>query len=65
MIDMTITDTTTTTPLRLVAVDLYRDIHKGIRSELFAITERAGNLDPSDRADRADLGGHVAGSCSC
>ncbi|MFP5322679.1 MAG: hemerythrin domain-containing protein [Acidimicrobiia bacterium] len=61
---MTITDftnatTTTTAPLRLVAVDLYRDIHKGIRSELFAITERAGNLDPSDRADRADLSGHV------
>ena len=60
MIDMTITDiTTATTPLRLVAVDLYRDIHKGIRSELFAITERAGNLDPSDQADRADLSAHV------
>jgi hypothetical protein len=59
MIDMTITDHTTTAPLRLVAVDLYRDIHKGIRSELFSITERAGNLDPSDQADRADLGAHV------
>ncbi len=58
---MTITENTTSTtaPLRLVAVDLYRDIHKGIRAELFAITERAGNLDPSDPADRADLGAHV------
>jgi hypothetical protein len=62
MIDMTVTDftTTTTAPLRLVAVDLYRDIHKGIRSELFTITERAGNLDPADREDRADLSAHVA-----
>lgn len=60
MTDMTITnDTTTTTPLRLVAVDLYRDIHKGIRSELFAITGRAGSMDPSDVADRADLSAQV------
>lgn len=47
------------TPLRLVAFDLYRDIHKGIRSELFALTERAGNLDPSNRGDRADLAANV------
>lgn len=59
---MTITDitTATTAPLRLVAVDLYRDIHKGIRAELFAITERSGNLDPSDAADRSDLSAHIA-----
>ena len=58
---MTIIDpqTTATTPLRLVSFDLYRDIHKGIRSELFALTERAGNLDPSDRDDRADLAANV------
>ncbi len=58
---MTITENTTSTtaPLRLVAVDLYRDIHKGIRSELFAVTEQAGSLDPADPADRADLGAHV------
>jgi hypothetical protein len=56
---VTITEFPTTTPLRLVAVDLYRDIHKGIRSELFAVTERAGRLDPSDRGDRAALSAHV------
>ena len=57
---MTIIDpTTTTTPLRLVAVDLYRDIHKGIRSELFSVTETAGALDPSDAGDRVALAGHL------
>jgi len=61
IIPMTITDFTATTApsLRPVVEDLYRDIHKGIRSELFAITERAGNLDPADRGDRADLSAHV------
>ena len=49
----------TTDPLRLVAVDLYRDIHKGIRAELFAITETAGSADPSDQGDRAALAAHV------
>jgi hypothetical protein len=41
------------------AVDLYRDIHKGIRSELFAVTSTAGSIDPSDRCDRAALADHV------
>lgn len=61
MIDMTITEftTATTSPLRLVAEDLYRDIHKGIRAELFAVTERAGSVDPADRGERAELCGHV------
>lgn len=45
--------------LRLVAVDLYRDVHKGIRAELFAITGSAGAIDPSDRRDRAALTDHV------
>ncbi|MGE0879289.1 MAG: hemerythrin domain-containing protein [Acidimicrobiia bacterium] len=40
-------------------VDLYRDIHKGIRSELFAVTSFAGSLDPADRADRVALCAHV------
>jgi hypothetical protein len=44
----------------LVAVDLYRDIHKGIRAELFAVTTTAGNLDPTDRDDRVALADHVA-----
>ena len=43
----------------LVAVDLYRDIHKGIRAELFAITATAGNLDPTERDDRSALADHV------
>ncbi len=54
-----ITEPQPTVPLRLVAVDLYRDIHKGIRSELFSVTETAGRLDPSDRQARADLATHV------
>ena len=58
---MTIIDpqTSTTAPLRLVTFDLYRDIHKGIRSELFALTEQAGTLDPSSRDDRADVAANV------
>lgn len=43
----------------LVAVDLYRDIHKGIRAELFALTESAGSIDPGSRADRVALAEHV------
>jgi hypothetical protein len=58
---MTITDPhpTTATALELVAVDLYRDIHKGIRAELFAATESAGRLDPVERTGRADLARRV------
>ena len=58
---MTITDFTTapTTSLQAVVEDLYRDIHKGIRAELFAVTERAGSIDPADRDDRSELCGHV------
>ena len=58
---MTITDFTTvpTTSLQAVVEDLYRDIHKGIRAELFAVTERAGSIDPADRGDRNELCAHV------
>jgi hypothetical protein len=45
--------------LEPVTFDLYRDVHKGIRSELFAVTTSAGNLDPADRAGRADLARHI------
>lgn len=46
----TLTSTQSATMQRLqpVAFDLYRDIHKGIRSELFAAVGDAGRLDPSD-----------------
>ena len=43
----------------LVAVDLYRDIHKGIRSELLVLVETAGQLDPHHRDDRLALVQHV------
>ena len=43
----------------LAGFDLYRNIHKGIRSELYAVTEEAGRLDPSDRDDRAALAAHL------
>ncbi len=39
----------------MVALDLYKDIHKGIRADLFAVTGRAGSLDPADAAGRAAL----------
>lgn len=56
-------DTPTSLPpvsLRPVALDLYRDIHKGIRSELFAVTERAGSIDPARREARVAVRDHVA-----
>ncbi len=64
----TITPTTPVAPevtivdpdFRIPAVDLYRDIHKGIRAELFAVTSTAGSIDPSDRCDRAALADHIA-----
>jgi Hemerythrin HHE cation binding domain len=37
-----------TAELEQVTVDLYRNIHKGIRNELFAVTSAAGSVDPSD-----------------
>lgn len=43
----------------LVAVDLYRDIHKGIRAELLSLVESAGQLDPHDHTGRIALADHV------
>jgi len=48
-----------TAELERVTVPMYRNIHKGIRAELFALTSAAGSLDPHDRSDRADLARHV------
>lgn len=64
---MTVTEPTATpsiSTLELVAVDLYRDIHKGIRAELFATTEAAGRVDPADLAGRQDLATQVDGLVS-
>src|SRR3954451_2630330 len=40
------------TPLlidRPVSYDIYRNVHKGIRAELFAVVEQLGRVDPDDR----------------
>lgn len=42
-----------------VTLDLYRDIHKAIRGELFAITVDAGRTDPADTLARTALARHV------
>lgn len=49
----------TRTPLQVVAFNTYRDIHKGIRAEIFAVTEEAGRIDPASDEDRAALSAHV------
>jgi hypothetical protein len=46
---------TTNETAETAAFDLYRDIHKGIRSTLFTTTSVAGSTDPSDSAARAAL----------
>jgi hypothetical protein len=51
---MTLTQQPFTASLAAVVDDLYRDIHKGIRAELFGITGATGRLDPSDRGARVD-----------
>ena len=59
---MTVADVHTTSPLtapatelRPVVYDLYRNIHKGIRAELFSLTQAAGDLDPSSQPERQAL----------
>jgi hypothetical protein len=56
---MTNTDLPITSALAPVTLDLYRDIHKAIRVELFAVTTEAGRLDPSQGIARAALATHV------
>src|SRR4051812_42648731 len=52
---MTMIELSVLQALEPVTFNLYGDIHKGIRAELFAVTGAAGSLDPADRAGRADL----------
>jgi hypothetical protein len=59
--DMTLTGRPKPKEFGLVALDLYRDIHKGIRSELFAVCAEAGRLDPSDVTGRLALASQVRG----
>jgi len=56
---MSVIEVSTLPELQPVLFDIYRDVHKGIRGELFALTTSAGQADPSDREARADLSRHV------
>lgn len=55
---MTLIDLPATT-LVPVTLDLYRDVHKAIRTELFAVTTEAASLDPGLGVARAGLARHV------
>lgn len=55
----TLTPGVTVDPTAAVAFDAYRDIHKGIRAELFAAVGVAGSLDPTNRTGRAALAAQV------
>ena len=56
---MTITDLPITAVTAPITLDLYKDIHKAIRVELFAVTAEAGRIDPSEVVARAALADHV------
>ncbi|MET0902593.1 MAG: hemerythrin domain-containing protein [Acidimicrobiales bacterium] len=57
---MTTTDLSITAVPAPITLDLYKDIHKGIRAELFAVTGEAGRIDPSQGLARAALATHVS-----
>ena len=42
-----------------MTLDIYRDVHKGIRAELFAVTVEAGQIDPGNDSARAEVAAHV------
>jgi iron-sulfur cluster repair protein YtfE (RIC family) len=54
-----LTDTLPTTELAPVVHDIYRDIHKAIRVELFSVTTEAARLDPVQALARAALASQV------
>jgi hypothetical protein len=56
---MAVIDTVTPSTYELVAVDTYRDIHKGIRADLFALTGAAGRVDPGSAADVRAVAAHL------
>jgi hypothetical protein len=57
----TVTDRPQPSAFQAVTADLYRDIHKGIRAEMFRVTQLAGSLDPSDRRARTAFAADVEG----
>ena len=56
---MTHTKSASSTESTIVTTHLYRDVHKGIRSELFAVTAQAGRIDPASDPAREELADHV------
>ncbi|HEX5095632.1 MAG TPA: hemerythrin domain-containing protein [Acidimicrobiia bacterium] len=44
--------------LEAVEYDVYRDIHKGIRGELFAVVSEAGRVDPAGQEGVEAVGAH-------
>jgi hypothetical protein len=50
---MTQTETNPAATSTAVTLDLYREVHKGLRHALFALCEAAGSLDAADPAARA------------
>lgn len=56
---MTHTQPASSTENTMVTTHLYRDVHKGIRSELFAVTTQAGRIDPASGTAREDVALHV------
>ena len=57
---MTITELPITAVTAPITLDLYKDVHKGIRAELFSVTSEAGRLDPAQGIARGALAAHVA-----
>jgi hypothetical protein len=59
----TVGNTVNEVPKRVVTgrVDLYREIHKGLRHVLFDVTLRAGRVDPDDDGQVLDLVGETRG----
>ena len=46
-------------PIRSLPFDLYRDVHKAIRVNLFEVVSAAGRTDGADRSARVELAGRV------
>jgi len=59
---MTITETFQVPATSTITLDLYRDIHKGIRTQLFDLVVLAGRTDPTDCLARRMLADDVAGA---
>jgi hypothetical protein len=54
-----VTDWPQSSDIGPVEHDTYRNVHKGLRAELFDVTLQAGTLDPADRMGREALCTHV------